>query len=324
MITKTGVLMYPPLRLHSAGLNYSFDEGNAVTRFYLTYFERVRAVGLDMLKMSMVRFSSAELHALIESGVIDKFANRIVSTGQNDSQFLSDDISNVTLHSNNEDNGYWAVSSPVGLVCSGNATAWNGISLTLRNMLPSPSIDVPIAEIIDFRNKHAAHFARFHTAIDILSLQLTREGKIEIDLFERNMQSICMDIQEIMELNRFPWVRLDISIHRAIEAALVAAATAGAIAIGIDPIIAAGAAGLIEVRALRSPLAIINNRIPKDFQYIVHGFKEFGRNNATEYLYNKFDIKNLQFNANTYAAGIVINDQIPRLQDGSISNNILI
>lgn len=273
-VRSTGILLYPPLENGPNGFSLSYHDSNEQLRFFLLYFDQICLVPLNFTGMPSIFCSSEEEQLAAKQGLVSFVWPRIVVTGETNENLLRQDISRVFRLMNSGENGHWALAVPPGFRTDAEVSQWNAATAVLRDVLPSPSAEVPLSDIIDFKNQNAEAVRNLLFAIDEIFVSLQFDDSSRRDLVERKIKEAVQAVEQELKRAAFPYARVGLSFSKVIESGVLAPLLeAAGTAIGTPPILGSLLGGAVTVTARRSSLARHSNRYPTDFEYLYLGSK---------------------------------------------------
>ena len=288
-IRGSGLLLYPPIRIEDEFVKLSTQECRERVRSAILYFDRVAPVSLSTPPNALlptVNFSSEELQLLVIQEVVTPIPMRSVSYGNIGTDYLSDDLEFVFRWANENGNIPWSLGIPIDIRISSGDYAHNSLKIDLLGILPSPSTDIPIPDIIDFRISHETELRNLHWAID----RAFSSSGVDFELAAREISESANIIEERLRKRKFPFLKIDLSISKAIEAgAVVPLSGAFADYIGLPVLLGSALGGLITISSQNSKISNIGNKMPKDYEYIFRG-------RSSNILSDGRDIGNVRFN----------------------------
>jgi hypothetical protein len=79
------------------------------------------------------------------------------------------------------------------------------LALTLREFLPLPGADVPLSQVIDFRNKHERELREFRVAIaDLITVAASQPDSL--DLMRDRLQGSLLALEAATHRSHFAWI----------------------------------------------------------------------------------------------------------------------
>lgn len=262
--------MYPPITLADGSVNVSFSECREQIRFFLTYFDRVKAVGMNHVfgPAGMINLASEELQDLVHRSIISSISPRHVNFAVPGPDYLTADIESVYFGQNSGSDPVWAVAPPRDMI-SGSATgSINALTLDMLNVLPVPDTGVSIEEVIGFRDENIETLRLLHQRIDEIFAGNYDNPKLALS----RMCEPVQDIENYLKKFKFPYFKAKFSVSQFVSASFleVLFGLVGS-AFGIPFGIGSKAAGLFNFTFQDISLARPENSFPKDFQYVFRG-----------------------------------------------------
>lgn len=279
---QTGVIITSPFsHLDTGTLNLSFAQADAKLLFFMTYFSQVAVAPFNYRIPSTTSvLTSTELEQqLAEQGLIRTcIYKRIEQGGAFDVDFVSSMAENAYLESNSAGDGrVWAL-APTSEMAEHYAMGdLNCIVATIEQSLPCPRADVPISDVIAFRQENEADLVRLYDALNSTFFRLRGGGLSATEanqMLAREVTDSIKAVQAAFKRFKIPFFTPDLAISYSIpKIAVAAVAELLGHAVGLPLGYAGGAASAITFNLGKSKLGREDNKSPKDFQYVLSGLE---------------------------------------------------
>lgn len=274
----TGVLVFPPYYdLASDRLNLSHREADAKLLFFLSYFEKVGVVPLNLaLPLGILPGSTMLEQTLFQQKVIAKLdLVNVQQKGEWNQDFIAEQVRRAYVGMNNGERGHWAVASPEGTLREFRSQAINTIVVTLERCLPCPRDDVPPNEVIGFRVEHRAE-------LDTLRRNLNRAffslGGASVEdanaIFEKDLAEALNQVQSSYKKRGIPVFFPDMEVSLQVPGEYVTAASEVIAQLFGAPMGVGGAvAAFVSANLGGFSLSPGGNQFPKDYSYVLKGLR---------------------------------------------------
>lgn len=130
--------------------------------------------------------------------------------------------------------GAWSIGGGENsiLTLGGYTTAQDGILLSLYGAIPIPSEEVPLPEILQFRQKHRDELLSFRTHLDSLAQEISSSNDTQAELTRKlsELDRACSDLTKVCQEWQYPVYLGDLkaSLNFSLVKALASAATSWA------------------------------------------------------------------------------------------------
>jgi hypothetical protein len=258
-------------------MSLSFAEADARILFYLTYFEDVAVVPIN-LDMGPAILNSTELEqTLVHQGIIKAVGPFHFAMADFDADFVASQFAAPAYYAcNNHEPGYWALAPSESLLPALEVGASTSAVLCLERCLPCPQPDVPLHDVLDFREKNKGQLARLHHQLEVWMARLSAGESIEdlVRLFENDLRFALEDIKEAFRREGLPFglVGLETSFEVPPDVMKQAAEAAGKIF--CMPMMFEILGSLLNIAFKPNKLRRATNSLPANFQYVVTGIAE--------------------------------------------------
>jgi hypothetical protein len=293
--------------------------------FFLTYFDAVAVMRFN----TYAAITSTILEqTLVAQKIICAIRPPLFQIGEFDEDFLRSDAESAFRGANDLKHldlwaRPWAIcpSPEVHLSqAQGGGTA-NVLALTMEECLPCPHPDVPVAEILSFREEFRAELQAFRGAIDDLYFAIARGSEEEARyVLQRQLLESVRDAQAA-SANAGPkafMVGLKVLLN---------IGTAGAAAWFMQrygEFASAAAGSAVSLAMEHSPLKISANKDPRDFAYVTRGLRRGLLRARPDLLNPPFDIENWRL-AHSTLRSIDPNERVrlSRIRGGASEHNFM-
>lgn len=325
----SSVALYPGLKIDGGGIAFSYAESALRLRLFLTYFEEVALIPLGIPHPGMgLHFLCSDEFTALEGGLVKTISPRQVQIGPLEPGMFDHDCDAVFSTLNSIHPGRWSLATPPCSTWSNRSGRFPNLLMSLGKILPCPSGNVPIDEVIVFKTKNASRLRTLHDYIDHLFDCVSASDQSAADRVMRKILNEVESIDNYFRKQGYSPVKVDISIRRAVEAGAIFAAThLASMALGLNSVIAdllGAMAGTVSLSHTSSPFSVSSNSFPRDYEYIVETFYNYG-NTSPFYVPVELtnDVENVIFSHNTYLSSIP-RQRLPqsKLRDSAVVGNV--
>lgn len=269
-LRNTGLLVYPPIKVHHDCIEFDYEECADQTRFFLSYFDRICAVGFGIRdQFPQMSFASEDLHLLVENKMVIPLPPRQGLFGEPGPHYLTKDMRTVFRAVNHPDGLPWAVAPLSGLRPDESTGVLNALTLRLIDLIPTPTREVPLVEVIRFRNDNIAKLRLVHQRMDEIMLG----NPNNVDQAVRRLGDCLQDIEKVLDARDIPYFKASFSASQFLQSASIAGLIALICAkLGMEPDLIALLAGGLQLKGRSSDFPHQNTNVyPKDFEYVFLG-----------------------------------------------------
>jgi hypothetical protein len=276
---NTGVIVLPPFRdLTDSTLKLSYREYDARLLFFLLYFDRIRTVPLNVGGFSPITTSTELEQTLVEQGAIEgTVLFRQIRQPLFDDQFILSLARPAYEQLNGAGDGSWALALPESARGEVEGQA-NCMVAVLQRCLPCPTPDVPVHEVLDFKERHRPELLRLQAALDrcFFGLLGGLDEAAARQLFETEVQTSIQDVNQAFAKEGFRVFHPDLEISLRLPLDLLPGLLpiVGGAAWGEFGTIAGLVGSMISVRLAKSYFATAGNAYPRGFAYLLGGLRK--------------------------------------------------
>lgn len=221
-----GIVITPEIEIFEENGMYIKDSNihPLKLREYLLYWDKI-----DFPTSNIITFGgSPEIYYLQEVGVLKRSRVNLNESGEMVDLFLKSQMQ-AYLTNNDKDKGSWSIVQPNFKLAlpTESSIQTRALEIELYNSLPIPKNDVPLEEILEFKQRRNDELKEFRYLMDSLYEEILKaqdtERAIEknIDLIQRKV----IDIHRVMEESRikriFGSVKVNLSLSDAIKQGLI-------------------------------------------------------------------------------------------------------
>lgn len=276
-MNKKGIVVSPPFTpIYTGGVSCGGSPDPIELRKYLMYWDEI-----DYPSNMLIHVSSPEINYLETTGALKRthvnFQGKI-SSGRGEF-FIAAQEAAFRQNQNNEP-GCWTIAQLTEIPFYTQQDMKVGVEVELYDMLPVPSADTALADILEFKNKRQDELLAFRCYMDEINEKILNSKYIpqakntQIGRLELALKDIDRTITEsgIKRVTTHLKNVINSDFSGIVGAGLGAAGVSAFI--GMTPLIAgiAGAGLVVGVRSLSMPL----NQCPSDLNYINSARKNFG------------------------------------------------
>ncbi|WP_347929510.1 DUF6236 family protein [Pseudomonas helvetica] len=277
--TLRGLIINAPIKIDGSTIKLESSQLNAQElRASLLYWDR-----LSMPTSNIIHIApDQDMQFLIDSGVLytPKF-NLFGEFGQ----ALAKLPSLTLIEYEKSHSGMWSLGGGENsiLVESGFSISKGGTSLQLYNAMPAPAPDVPLAEILSFRQKRRDELLAFRWHIESLTreIEASTDIKEELDRKLSELDKSCADLASVCREWKFPMyltnlkASLNFGLTKATGAAVTAWVATGQLALPETArVISSGGAALASLLELKADINFQKIKRPSSpFKYVYEAQK---------------------------------------------------
>jgi len=159
---KSGIVISPPFVPLPRGIRVSGCLEGAELRKYLLYWDVIDYPDNNIISMALC----PDLQFLHDVGVLKRTLVRFSGSISVDSTiFISAQQTAFDVNSKNEP-GQWSLAQASNSIFFPNAVNALAIEFSLKNMLPTPSAEVPLTDILEFKQKRQTELESLRVHLD--------------------------------------------------------------------------------------------------------------------------------------------------------------
>ncbi len=274
---ERGVIISPYFTFDGRSLHFPGLVGiePAHLRHYLLYWDRIEYPNNSLIHIG----SSPDVQSLIDAGVMQR-TNIILPNFAGNigiAYVLCQAIAARQL--NLAEPGKWTIAqSGPRLYLPDEISSLSRSLDELYNALPSPGVDVPLEDILSFKERYRDELIAFRAYIDELYLEISKSGDIPraktavIQRLEKSIDDVDRAADQSWTSKLISGFKVELNLPTILEKA---AAGAGAAAMTGLPLALGAALGAVSaVIKVELSLAPKVGGAPKDFAYLCHVKKE--------------------------------------------------
>lgn len=274
-----GLIISVPIKVNGNNVQLASTQLNPQElRTSLLYWDRLSMPSNNLMHIA----PDQDAQFLIDSGIL--YTPRFNLTGDF-GLALAKLPSLALMEYENSHLGMWSLGGGENsiLVESGFSTSKAGTSLQLYNAMPAPGPDVPLAEILNFRQKRRDELLAFRWHIESLTreIEASTDSKEELDRKLSELDKSCSDLATVCREWQYPMyltnlkASLNFSLTKAAGAAVSTWVATGQLALpDTARVISSGGAALASLLELKSDINFQKIKRPSSpFRYIYEAQK---------------------------------------------------
>lgn len=329
----TGIIVTPPFgNLTSNTLNLSFAEYDAKLLFYLTYFDRIAVTSFNPVVMpgQILQCSTLlEQHLVTSGAALNLFPQRLRQRGPFNASQVREIVEWAARLLNEEQEKIgrqWAITPPDGAVSELEAGDIDTLVMSLQGILPAPLPNTPLDDLLKFKEDHRAQLSRLRHGISKIASSLNAVSANETaKLIEDELTHSIEDVRSTFKSTGMPFFTWDLAIAYRLPA--VATAWIGEFIgqnLGLPSGWGAAAGSCIGLNIGKTKISQDSNSYPRDFSYVLSGFRESILKSNPSFELVEYDIENVILTDNDFPMGYPPDLQPPATaKGGSFRGNIL-
>ena len=275
-MNKKGIVVSPPFEpIYTGGISCGGDPDPIELRKYLMYWDEI-----DYPSNALIHISSPEVDYLEQTGKLKRTHVRFqgsISSGKG--EFFIQAQEAAFRKNQNEEPGCWTIAQLANIPFYTQQNTGIGIEIELYDMLPVPSTDTPLADILEFKEKRQDELIAFRCYMDeinekiINSKDIPRTRNTQMTRIELALKDIDKTLKEskIKRVTTHLKNIINTDFSGIVGAGLGSAGISAFI--GMSPLIAgvAGAGLVVGVKSLIMP----STQCPTELSYINSVRKSF-------------------------------------------------
>lgn len=268
-MNKKGIVVSPPFKpIYTGGISCGGSPDPIELRKYLMYWDEI-----DYPSNMLIHVSSPEIDYLEQSGKLKRTHVRFqgsINSGQG--EFFIQAQEAAFRKNQEEEPGCWTIAQLSDIPFYTQQSASVGVEVELYDMLPVPSADTPLADILEFKEKRQDELTAFRCHMDEVNENILSSRDVP-RARNAQMARVELALKDIDKtLSESGLKRITTHLKNVINADFSGIAGAGlgsagiSAFIGMSPLIAgvAGAGLVFGVKSLMMP----SNQCPTDLSYI--------------------------------------------------------
>lgn len=270
MSKKKGIVISPPFEpIYTGGIRCGMPINPIDLRKYLMYWDEI-----DYPSNPLIEIGSEDIDYLITTGHVKR--TRVMFQGRVNSgrgEFFVAAQEAAFRKNNTDEPGCWTIAQLANIPFYTDYAEVTGVELELYDMLPVPSANTPLDDILNFKDKRKDELIAFRCYLDeineaiISAKDIPRAKNMQLAKLELALKDIDKTIRES------GMKRLTTNLKHVIHSDFSGVIFSGAISaagihslIGMSPLIAgvAGAGLITAIKTIMAPKA----QCPSNFNYI--------------------------------------------------------
>lgn len=281
-MSSRGIIITMPFEFDGNSLSIKGSLDSVSLRQYLLYWDKIDLPDNNIISIGS---ETPEIQFLKDAGILERTYAKFSSfTGNIGYSMVK--MQYATLHmKNHTEPGCWSLAQAGNSLYAPveNTIETGSIVVELYNSIPVPLGDVPLQEILEFKEKRKDELLSFRCAMDDLYDKVAKSGDIvraktnAIDKIEKNVNDLNKVFNETWKSKLLSTVKVELNVPNLATAAI--AGGVGAASFGFSPVAgaaigAAGAALKMDISQSRQ-LDNLPSEL-KDFAYLHYVEKELG------------------------------------------------
>ncbi|EGQ8957087.1 hypothetical protein V6957_004759 [Vibrio parahaemolyticus] len=268
-MNKKGIVVSPPFKpIYTGGVSCGGSPDPIELRKYLMYWDEI-----DYPSNMLIHISSPEIDYLEQTGKLKRTHVRFQGTINSGQGEFFIQAQEAAFRKNQADEpGCWTIAQLADIPFYTQQSASVGVEVELYDMLPVPSADTPLADILEFKEKRQDELTAFRCHMDEVNENILSSRDVP-RARNAQMARVELALKDIDKtLSESGVKRITTNLRNVINADFSGIVGAGlgsagiSTFIGMSPLIAgvAGAGLVLGVKSLIMP----SNQCPTDFSYI--------------------------------------------------------
>lgn len=276
--TVRGLIINLPIKIETDSIFFESTELDIQElRTSLLYWDRLSMPTTNLINIG----STPDEQFLIECGILEK--PKFIFQGGSLRDIINNLASIALIHYEKKNLGAWSLGGGKNSILTkfGYSVPEAGTSLKLLQAMPTPSSEVPLAEILQFKSKRRDELIAFRSHLDVLVAEIESSSDYEDNLAKKllELDKACMDLAVVCREWQFPChitnttASINFTIPKAVNSALKTWLTTAALGFPLTAT-ALSAAGVaissgLEIKAGINFQKITRPRSPFKYAYEV-------------------------------------------------------